>query len=84
MKVQNTEYSNLNIEPLEIKIRKEIGRCIDIKDIFKINRFIKEILHNKQEYVKEIFVCRKKYLYNWGNSSTEGGKYILSLLRKEK
>ena len=84
MKVQNNEYSNLNIEPLEIKIRKEIGKCIDIKDIVKINKYVEEILHNKQKYVKEIIACRKTYLYNWGNSSKEGGDYILSLLKKGK
>jgi hypothetical protein len=69
---------------LEIKIRKEIGKCIDIKDTYKINEYVNEILHNKQKYVKEIIACRKKYLYNWGNSSKKGGDYILSLLRKEK
>ncbi len=84
MKVQNNAYLKLNIDPLEIKVRKEIGKCIDIKDIFKINEYVKEILHNKQKYVKKIIACRKKYLYNWGNSSKVGGDYILSLLRKEK
>lgn len=84
MKIQNNEYLNIDIEPLEIKIRKKIGKCIDIKDIFIINEYVKEILNNKQEYVKGIIACRKKYLYNWGNSSKEGGDYILSLLRKEK
>ena len=84
MKVQNNEYSNLNIEPLEIKIRKELGKCINIKDIIKTNKYVKELLDNKQKYVKEIIACRKKYLYNWGNSSKVGGDYIMSLLKKGK
>jgi len=82
MKVHNMEYSKLNIEPLEIKIRKELGINIDIKDVSKINNFIKETMHNKQKYINEIIECRKKYLYSWGNSSKKGGDYIINLIRK--
>lgn len=84
MKVHNMEYSKLNIEPLEIRIRKELGININIKDIPKINNFINEIIHNKKKYVSKIIECRRKYLYNWGNSSNKGGDYIINLIRKNK
>ena len=84
MKVHNMEYSKLNIEPLEIKIRRELGISIDIKNISKINNYIKEIMHNKQEYINKIIECRKKCLYNWGNSAKKGGDYIIRLLRDRK
>jgi len=84
MKVHNLEYSKLNIEPLEIRIRKELGLSIDVKNVSNINNIVKEITRNKQKYISEIIKCRNKYLFNWKDSGKIGGDYFISLLSDNK
>lgn len=84
MKVLNKDYQKIEEVPLDIRIRNEIGKSVDVDDISNINQYIDELIHNSN-YNPKIKEIRDTTLYNVGNSSEVGGEYIINaVLRRNK
>ena len=52
-KIMNKEFNDISIEPLEYKIRKEIGIIVKIEEVENITNFIDSLEFNKEKNEKK-------------------------------
>lgn len=84
MKIINQEYSKIPIEPIDLKLRNQIGKAINKSDIINIKNIIDELIQNQEKYKKKNIDVRKKHLYNIGESAKIAGEYIINKIKNEK
>ncbi len=85
MKVNNKDYEEIGIEPLEIKLRSEIGKRYNPDDLSSLWDDIQHMIEHKDDYSDRIEEIRNKYVSNFGTSSEVEGKYIIrQLIDKQK
>ena len=82
-KVHNPEYEKLNIEPIEVSLRDQIGKIISTDDVSKSDKIISDFLMNREFYKDKIVNAREKYVYNFGESSEIGAKYIIDIYNNQ-
>ncbi len=78
-KIHNPEYEKLNIEPIEVGLRNQIGKIISPHDASKADKIISDFLVNREFYTDMIKSSRQKYIYNFGKSSEIGAKFIMEI-----
>ncbi len=72
----------MDIEPLELFVRKKIGKVISPKKLDTIPQVIVKLKSEEVEYKERIIRLRKKYIYNFGHSSEISAKYIIDLVER--
>lgn len=80
MKVYNSEYKKIGIEPLEITLRNVIGKSFPVNDFSDMSKTISDMIENKEEYSQKIKAARDKYVANYGESGKASGEYIINRL----
>lgn len=80
MKVNNINYKQIGIDPLEVKLRKKIGYTLEISEIASISSVAEILIENKDLYRDKIIKLRDYYIFNWGRSAEIAGNYILNML----
>lgn len=80
LKVLNPEYSRLDIDPIEISTRSDIGLSVSPEALGNIPAKVKELTSRQHEFAELIRQTRRKTQYNWLASAEVGGKYILERL----
>jgi len=83
MKIMNPEYEKLEITPFNIWTRNEIGKIVEVDKLDSINNTVDEVLNNAEQYNKKIAEIVDEYVYNIGNSSEVGAKYILQTIQNK-
>lgn len=84
MKVMNPEYERIGVVPINISIRKEIGREIEPEDAGQVNIVVEEMIAQRGEYQERIRKLACQNVYNLGQSAQCSGKFILSELNKKR
>lgn len=84
MKVMNPEYERIGVVPINISIRKEIGREIALEDVGQVNTVVEEMIARRGEYQERIRKLACQNVYNLGQSAQCSAKFILSELNKKK
>ena len=84
MKVMNPEYERIGVVPINISIRKEIGREIKPEDAGQANIVVEEMIARRGEYQERIRKLACQNVYNLGQSAQCSGKFILSELNKKR
>lgn len=84
MKVMNPEYERIGVVPINISIRKEIGREIEPEDAGQANIVVEEMIARRGEYQERIRNLACQNVYNLGQSAQCSGKFILSELNKKR
>jgi YidC/Oxa1 family membrane protein insertase len=82
MKVMNPEYTKIDVEPMNIWMREEIGKILKLDEIDKASHTVEEMLNNSEQYKKHIEQLVSENVYNIGHSAEVGGKYIISQIQK--
>lgn len=82
-KVKNPRYKELEVEPMELALRKEIGVLVSPEDIDKVPEIIEDLIARKEEYKEKIINARNEYVFNFGKSSEIGAKYILDIVNEK-
>ncbi len=67
-KINNKFFNDISSEPIEIKIREKIGAVIEESDLNNIDDYLKQ-LHINKNFKEEIIAAKKKFIYNFQNSS---------------
>ena len=67
-KINNKNYEELGIQPLEVKIRDDIGCVLGTQDISNCGKVLSQLL-NQQKRITEL---RSKHVFNIGNSASIG------------
>ena len=79
-KVLNPNSSDISLEPIEISIRRKIGHVVSPTSLEEIPLIIKGSEENAQTFNKQIKEIRSNTVYNIGESSKTGAKYIQQLI----
>jgi len=82
-KIRNEYYKELDIEPLELSIRSEVGELISPDELEKVPQIIEQLIADRQNYRSRIRNLRKENIFYFGTSSKQGAKYILEILEKD-
>ena len=80
MKIMNPEYDRIKTKPINITLRDDIGRSIDLTEIEKVGAVAEDLLNKQEEYKEEILKTRSEHLYNIGKSSRLSATYIIKSL----
>lgn len=78
-KVHNHEYEKLEIEPIEVSLRDQIGQVINIEDVPNTALIVSDFLTNREKYKDKIVNARRRNIYNFGKSSQIGANYIMDI-----
>ena len=82
MKVMNPEWKKLDIVPIDIAIRKQIGRDLDINELPSVAAVAKELIQNKTAFEDKIKNVREQQIFSLGHSGEVGGEYILQAIQR--
>lgn len=82
MKVMNPEYKKINVEPMNIWMREEIGQILKLDEINKVAETVQRMLDNSVQYKEHIEQLVNENVYNIGHSAEVGGKYIIEQIQK--
>jgi YidC/Oxa1 family membrane protein insertase len=81
MKIINPHWDKIPLEPLNVKLRSEIGIQLgksEIKD--KAEASVRALLADGTAWREKIERIQNEYLYDFGHGGEAGGKYIISRL----
>lgn len=80
IKMLNPNWEKLGIEPLNISLRRQLGRTIEMEELGGINAVVTEMLENRDEWHDRIMKAREKNICNIGHAGETAAKYILTRL----
>ena len=69
----------IGLVPLEEKIRTEIGEIVSLSQLSLIPSKINQFLLSQNKFKEKIQKIREETVFNIGNSSDQGAKYLLEL-----
>lgn len=75
-KVNNPEYQKILFEPIEAKLRTEIGAVISPEKISEVPSLVDRLCENPGQYRERIREMRSQWVYNIGSSGKVAAKYI--------
>ena len=81
MKIMNPNYKDIDIVPINIWSRNEIGKSLKTDELDKVKDTINELLKSKDKYNKKITKLVNEYVYNLGNSAEVGANYIIDVIQ---
>ena len=84
MKIMNPNYERISIVPLDISLRNEIGKSIDIDKIEEAFDTIQYLLNNQEMYNEKISKLMDRYVFNHGRAGEVAGRYIIDSLNSKK
>lgn len=82
MKVMNKEWKRINIEPINIFARNQIGKSVDPNEIEKVTEVAKELVDGQAKYREIIRQFRSEHLFNIGNCGEIAGQYIIEAAKR--
>lgn len=81
-KVRNKNWKNLNIDPIELKLRDSLGEVVDCNLEVMVKK-AKGMIEYKKTYKNSIIEARRKYCYNYeGNVGKIASNNIEELLNQ--
>tara|TARA_B100001750_G_scaffold107398_1_gene84877 strand:- start:1945 stop:3099 length:1155 start_codon:yes stop_codon:yes gene_type:complete len=78
-KINNPECDQINLVPLEEKIRSQIGEVLSLSQLSLIPSKINQFLQSQNKFKEKIQKSREETVFNVGNSGEQGAKYLLEL-----
>jgi len=75
-KVNNPDYEQLGIPPMEISIREEIGSILGVGEISKISDVVQGLISPEANNVESIRTSRERRVFNEGRSASVGADFI--------
>lgn len=83
-KVNNLGYKDLEIEPLEVRVRESLGISLNEGDTGNMVDAVKAIIKDKNKWEERIKAIRDSCIYNLGKSGMVGAKVIMARLATYK
>ena len=80
----NPDYDKIAEVPIDIAVRNEIGRALDLDEIGLVPGAVGQLLAAKDDYRDAITRSREQYVYNLGRSAEVGAQYIISAIQSEE
>ncbi len=85
MKVCNKNWQKIDIIPSEIKIRDVIGKNVNKDQLDNVDKTVKEMFDEQEEYKKIIKDYYQGFIFNHGTAAKVGADYVLkTIIEKRK
>ncbi len=84
MKVINTYWTEYPMQPLDITLRNQIGKSLELSEVGRTLEVIHDMLENADLYHEQIAVVRTDLMSEFGRSAEIGGNYIINQLVNRK
>lgn len=84
MKVMNSDYDKIEIEPINIALRNIIGKSLAVEDIGELNVVVSRLIADRDKYHDIIKETRAEHIFNIGKSKILSGKYIMKVLHSRE
>ena len=81
-KIENIDYKELSIEPIEDQIRNLNENVLEVKDCKDIDIIINNILKDDHWISEKQLALKRNNIFNWGSSSDMSANYIVNYLEK--
>lgn len=83
MKVMNPEYQRIQVEPINIWMREQIGAVLKPEEMNQAAGTVADLLSHAADYQEKIDSFVKEYVYNLGSSAEVGAKYIIASIQNK-
>lgn len=84
MKIMNPEYQKIPLVPLDISLRDEIGRSLDLEQLDTLPALIESLMNEGEAWCRRIEQVVSDNIYDVGRAAEGGGRYIIETLSKKK
>jgi hypothetical protein len=81
-KVLDPDYEALGIEPLEVKIRNEVGAVVAPTGLARLGHVARDMMANIGQWQLATRAARERWVFNVGHSGAAGAECLVSLLRE--
>lgn len=78
MKVTNPDYVKYKNQPIDITLRDQIGRALNLDELAQTRRVVDELLENPEAMAAHICQIRDANIFNVGHFGEAAGKYLLT------
>jgi YidC/Oxa1 family membrane protein insertase len=75
-RVRNPSYTELGLEPMELRIRRELGTVLPLDHVADAPRHVAELLSGAAELRKRNAARREEWVFNFGRSVEVGAREI--------
>ena len=80
MKVLNPDYKKIDIVPIDIWVRSEIGGELELDELDRAGEAVQDLLSRPDEFRESIAKVKEKAIYNIGHGGEAAGRYIIRRL----
>ncbi len=84
IKCLNENWKKLDLVPVEISLRDQLGVSVDKENLDQIDSIVQNLLSSPEEYANRIREIFEGFVFNHGNAGEYGAKYILKSLTSKK
>ena len=85
MKVVNPNWEKIGVEPVDFRLRRELGRAIAPEEAAQAGAIIRDMVAERDSWRERITASREKTLFTTEQSGPRGGKYLLDrILARQK
>ena len=78
-RVRNPKYEELGLEPMEMRIRRELGRILPLDRVEDAPRYVEWLLRDAAKFRERSVAFREHWAFNFGRSVEVGAREIARL-----
>src|SRR5512147_2569814 len=67
-RVQNPKYAELTLEPMEMRIRRELGRILPLDRLADAPQYVTELIRRSGDFRERSIAFREQWAFNFGRS----------------
>lgn len=83
MKVMNPEWEKIEYPPLNIFLRDQLGKSLDVDQLDKAADIAAYLLANTESYQEKINSLAHEYVYNLDSSAEVGARYMIKAVQNQ-
>lgn len=83
-RVRNPKYAELGLEPMEMRIRRELGTILPLDRLADAPRYVADLLRDAETFRKRSVALREEWAFNFGRSVEAGAREIARLAEQQR
>ncbi len=83
-RVRNPKYALLGLEPMEMRIRRELGTILPLDRLADAPRYVADLLRDAESFRKRSVAFREEWAFNFGRSVEAGAREIARLAEQQR
>lgn len=84
MKVMNPEWKKIDVVPIDIRIRDQLGASVDTDKMGQVGDIVAGLIEETPSYYETIAKLKKETFFNLGHAAEASGQYILKSLKEKQ